>query len=135
MISFVRFLIRSRGCEGLRIVAFGQEEGEGTSFARLALKNDLAAEQTRDLSADGKPKAGTTVFTARCAVLLLKSLENQLLFVFGNADPRIADSEGYHPGRPTENGIVRAPARRLETYRNRNFSMQGELESVRKQVL
>src|SRR5690606_18266740 len=54
---------------------------------------DLAAEQARQLPADGESEARTPEFPACRAVRLPERLENQFLLVLGYADPAVGDGK------------------------------------------
>jgi hypothetical protein len=83
---------RTRACDrGRRRRVQGHEQGEGGAFAGDRAHLQFAAEQARDLAADGKAKAGAAIFTAGGAVGLLERLEDQLLLVLGNADAGVGD--------------------------------------------
>ena len=59
---------------------------------------DLAAEQARQLAADGEAEAGAAILAAGAAVGLLERLEHDLLLVGRDADAGVADLEGDRLG-------------------------------------
>src|SRR6202035_3734370 len=85
---------RDQAGQGRPRVGLGQVERERTAVARRAYQVNLAAEQACDLPADRQAQAGASVLAARAAVGLLKGLEDNVLFVGGNADAGIRDREG-----------------------------------------
>src|SRR4029077_5173162 len=66
---------------------------ERAAAAGEADQTDLAAQQARDLAADGESQARSAVLAARASVGLLERLEDDLLFVGGNADPGVAHGD------------------------------------------
>src|SRR6185436_7900075 len=100
----------------------GQVEREGAALARRALDADLAAEQPRELAADGEPEPGAAVLPAGSAVGLLKGLEDEPLLLRRDADAGVDDGEGDALA-PGGGDVERDPA------------LLGELEGVGEQVL
>ena len=74
-----------------RRVRHGQIEREARASARAAHQPDLAAEQLRQLAADGKAQPGAAVLAAGAAVRLLERLEDDLLLFAGDADAGVGD--------------------------------------------
>src|SRR5205814_10465111 len=97
---------RSRRWAHDRLLGQRQIEHEGAARSGDALDRDLAAEQCRQLAADGQPEAGAAEATTGRAVRLLERLEDDLLLVRGNADAGVRDDEGDHlRGRSEERRV------------------------------
>src|SRR5262245_44208726 len=96
---------RRRVVERLR-----QEEHERAAKADFTGQRDLAAQQPRDLAADGEPEPRPAVLAAGRAVRLLKRFEDDAVLFARDADARVADAEGDHARRLVEGLGVAAPA-------------------------
>src|SRR5205807_2265156 len=118
-----------------RRVSLRQVEREGTPLAGAAHQPDLAAEQARQLAADGQAEAGAAVLAARAAVGLLERLEDDLLLVRRDADARIRYGEGEDNRSPVQLLITHAPAPFCGLDAESNLSGMRELERVGQQVL
>ena len=70
-------------------VTLRQVESEARTKAFLARHADLAAQQSRDLAADGQAEAGATVLPCGRCVRLLERLEDDPLLLVGDSDARI----------------------------------------------
>jgi hypothetical protein len=57
---------------------------------------DLAAQQVRQLAADGEPEAGAAILAAGAGVGLLEGLEDDLLLLRRDADARVVHGEFDH---------------------------------------
>ena len=68
-------------------------EGEGGATTLLALGGDGASHEPNELLRDGQAQAGATKFAAGGSIDLAEGGKEQMLTVFGNADPRILDRE------------------------------------------
>ena len=79
-----------------RVVALRQVQREGAAGAGPAHEPDLAAEQSRQLAADGEAEAGAAVLARGRAVGLLEGLEDDLLLDGRDADAGVRDREGNH---------------------------------------
>ena len=112
-----------------------QIEREGAAHARRAAQLDLAAEQVRELAADGEAEAGAAVFAAGAGVGLLERLEDDLLLLRRDADAGVRDLEGDDGGRVAQHRMVGAPAAGRRRDREPHAALVGELEGVRQQVL
>ena len=104
--------------------------------ARRAAQLDLAAEQARELAADGEAEAGAAVLAAGAGVGLLERLEDDLLLLGRDADAGVGDLErddraapGAGSGGPRSSPL--ATAATLQPH----AALLGELEGVREQVL
>ena len=73
---------------------------------------DFAAEQRRQLAADGQAQAGAAVLAARAGVGLLERLEDQLLLLRRDADAGVGDRERDRRRRARQDRVIRRPARR-----------------------
>ena len=71
-----------------------QVEREGAALAVHAGQPDLAAEQHRQLAADGQAEAGAAVLARGAGVGLLEGLEDQPLLLRRDADAGVLDGEG-----------------------------------------
>ena len=71
-----------------------QVQRESAALAVDAGELDFAAQQHRQLAADGQAQAGAAVFARRAGIGLLERLEDQSLFLRGDADACILDGEG-----------------------------------------
>jgi hypothetical protein len=60
---------------------------------RHAAQADFAAEQVRQLAADGQAQAGAAVFAAGAGVGLLERLEDELLLFRRDADAGVSTSK------------------------------------------
>ena len=115
--------------------AHGQEEREGRPHSGRTAQLDFAAEQARQLSADGEPETGAAVFSARRRIGLLESLEDDLLLLGRNADAGVCDFEGNDASRRAEHGVPGRPAFAGRKDLEVHPAALGELEGVRQQVL
>ena len=70
-----------------------QVERERAALARHAGQPDLAAEQRRQLAADGQAQAGAAVLAGGAGVGLLERLEDQPLLLRRDADAGVLDRE------------------------------------------
>ena len=70
-----------------------QVQREAAALAGLAGEADLAAEQIGELAADGQPEPGAAEPAAGGHVGLLEGLEDDRLFVGGDADARVGHGE------------------------------------------
>src|ERR1051325_1720140 len=111
-----------------------QEQGESTALAEGAGEANFAAEQAGDFTADGEAEAGAAVFAAGAAVGLLEGLEDDLLFLRGDADAGVADRESDDRAGMVEGLIVRIPAFRNRREAEGDLAAFGEFEGVREQV-
>ena len=68
-----------------------QVQRERAALARRADQPDLAAEQRRQLAADGEAETGAAVLAAGAGVGLLERLEDQPLLLGRDADAGVAD--------------------------------------------
>jgi hypothetical protein len=112
-----------------------QVEGERAAHAHRAAQLDLAAEQIRELAADGETEARAAVLSRGAGVGLLERLEDDLLLFDGDADVGVGDFERDDRSRLTEDRMLG----RLTSGRGGDVeahaAVLGELESVREQVL
>ena len=110
-------------------------EGEQTPLAWRALKLDLSSQEPPQLAADGQPEPRAAVLAAGASVRLLERLEDDLLLLQGNPDPRVRDRERDDRVRLPQRGILELDrgTRRIDL--ERDPSLPGELEGVREQVL
>ena len=113
-----------------------QVEREGAAGARRAAQLDFAAEQARQLAADGEAEAGAAVFAAGAGVGLLERLEDDLLLFRRNADAGIATPRRRPPPAPgcsTGCSALQPPRGRDDV--EPHAALLGEFEGVRQQVL
>src|SRR3954471_5360075 len=75
-----------------------QQKRKRAALARLAMELEPAAEQPRELPANGKPEAGAAVLPARRPIGLLERLEDHVLLVRRNTDAGVFDGEGDEIG-------------------------------------
>src|SRR5439155_25634856 len=66
-------------------IGLGEAERERAAAARRTCETDLAAQESCDLTADREAKARASILAARAAIGLLERLEDDLLFVRGDA--------------------------------------------------
>src|ERR1700691_952880 len=96
---------------------------------------DFTAEQAGEFAADGKTKTGAAVFAAGGGVSLLKSLENDFLFIGRGGYVGVDKLKRYHRRRLAQHRMGNAPAAQgrgdVEPY----AALTGELEGVRKKIL
>src|SRR4029077_12691672 len=109
--------------------------GEGTAAARHAAQADFAAQQVRQLAADGQSQTGAAVLAGSARIRLLESFEYDPLLLRRNADAGIADRELDHRGGLAERRMLAAPAAARDTYVRAHAAPLGELERVREQIL
>src|SRR5205807_9033100 len=76
-----------------RYVRLRQIQRKRGADAFLARHADLAAQQARDLAADGEAEAGAAVLAGGRGVGLLERLEDDALLLLGDADAGIDDAE------------------------------------------
>ena len=128
---------RRRGarCHGGTGIFQRQIKHEGRALAGRAAQMDFAAEQACEFAADGQAEAGAAVFAAGAGVRLLERLEDQFLFLQGNADPGVGHLEGDDGGRVIEDRVLGAPAADGGRDVQLHAAFRGELERVRQQVL
>ena len=120
--------VRPRGRRFGAGVAGRQVEREGAALVGRAHDLDRAAEQTRDLAADGEPEPGAAVLAAGRAVGLLEGLEDELLLLERDADARVLHREARAMPSPV------SARRRLDGERRR-LPLAVNLKRVRQQVL
>src|SRR3954451_2989843 len=96
---------------------------------------DFAAEQVRQLAADGQAQPRAAVFAAGAGVSLLERLEDDLLLLERNADAAIGHLECDYRRRLTEQRVVRAPTALHRGDVEAHPALRGELKRVRQQVL
>src|SRR5439155_12923166 len=95
---------------------------------------NLAAEQPRDLSADGQTQPSAAVFASRGPIGLLKRLEDNSLLFWGDADAGIADGESDDFADAVERiEIILFILRRRRDLQH-DIAVFSELESVGQQV-
>src|SRR5687768_17131141 len=90
---------------GIAVERLRQIEDERASEPHLARQPDLAAKQTGDLAANRKAQPRPTVLAAGGAVRLLERLEDDAVFVGGDADARVADTECHNAPRAVQRGV------------------------------
>ena len=73
-----------------------QKQRERAACTDFTLHVDLAAEQARDLPADGESETGAAVPSARRPVGLLEGLEDQTQLVVRDAHAGVLDRELEH---------------------------------------
>src|SRR5437868_5297280 len=83
-------------CTARRVVALRQVQREGAAFRRCADEAYLAAQQARQLAADGQAQARAAVLARRRSVGLLEGFEDDLLLVGRDADASVRHREGQH---------------------------------------
>ena len=88
-----------------------QVQRERAALARRAHQPDLAAEQRRQLAADGEAETGAAVLAAGAGVGLLERLEDQPLLLRRDADAGVGDLDGDGALREPQNRMIRRPAR------------------------
>src|SRR6185295_788662 len=113
----------------------GQVERERAALPWVADEHQLATQHSRNLAADRKTETCTAVFSARRAIGLLKRLENDALFFFGNADPGVLYRKRQNLLGLCQISIGMGPARLSERNPQPNVAFFGEFEGVRKQIL
>src|SRR5205823_5653907 len=96
---------------------------------------DLSAEEPGDLSADGEPEAGAAILPAGGAVRLLEGLEDELLFVLGDADSGVDHREPDHLGRAIQRVLFEFVIRGRTADSKLHATALGELEGVRQEIL
>ena len=127
---------RRRAQRGARAsVHGGQIEREGRAQARRAAQAELAAQQLRQLAADGEAKAGAAVLAAGRGVGLLEGLEHDLLLLYGDTNTRIGDLEGDHRACLVQRDVVRPPAAVHRQHAQPHAALGSELQGVAEQVL
>src|SRR5690606_29386249 len=116
-------------------VVLRQVQREGAALRGGAGQADVAAQQPRQLTADGQPQAGAAVLARGRAVGLLERLEDDLLLLGRDADAGVRYRERDHLRRAVELLVVRGPAVAGHRDRQRDAAGVGELERVGQQVL
>jgi len=106
---------------------------EGASRPRSAHQANLATSSRAFFTSDGQPKTRAAVFAAGASIGLLECLENDLLFVRGNADARVGLRK--RPGRfgMRQGFVVRTPALVCRRDLQRDFALLGELKGIGEQ--
>src|SRR5262245_46892148 len=112
-----------------------QIERERAALIRRAAEPDLAAEESRQLSADRQAKSGAAVLSARASIGLLECFENNLLLLRRNSDARVAHRERNHRLGAVQRFVAWRPAFLGLRNMQRNNALLGELERVGQQVL
>src|ERR1700694_3321323 len=113
----------------------GQVHGECAAHARLTFELDLTPEQPRELSADGKPEAGTAVLSAGRTVTLRKGFENRVLLLGWNADAGVDDTERNDLLSPTQHLVACAPPGGGDLGDELHSALLCELERIAEQVV
>ena len=72
----------------------GQRDREDRALARRALDGDRSSEQQRELAHDREPQARAAARLVRGGLSLAKLLEDGVLLLGGDPDPRVGDDEG-----------------------------------------
>src|SRR5205085_11647449 len=110
-------------------------ERERRADARLARHADLAAEQPRDLAADGEAEARAAVLARGRCIGLLERLEDDALLLLGDADAGVDDAEGDDARSAVERVVSRRPPPRHRLDPQRHAPLLRELEGVAEQGL
>ena len=122
-----------KGCGHVRL---RQVQREHAALAGNAFQADLAAQQARDLAADGKAQSGAAVLAAGGSVGLLERLEDDLLLLRWNADAGILHRERHHVRGAVQHRMVRRASPPWRgPMRSVTDAVLGELERIRKQIL
>ena len=87
-----------------------QVQREDAALAVHARQLDLAAEQHRQLAADGQAEAGAAVLARRAGIGLLEGLEDQALLFGRDADAGVLHGEGHDLLCVVEYRVIGAPA-------------------------
>src|SRR6266511_3809610 len=111
-----------------------QVQHERRALADRRGDRDGAAEQARQLAADGQAKAGTAVLAAGRAVRLLEGLEDQRQLVVGDSDAGVVDAERGDPPRPVQRRYAERGALRGDPDGELHGPGVGELDRVGDQV-
>src|SRR5206468_6584661 len=106
-----------------------------TSLAFCALQANLASEQPRNLAADRQPQSGAAKSPTRRTVGLLERLEDQALFVLGDSNSSVRNSERNDLGRRFQIRILESSALVRFANRELDVSLIGELEGIRQEIL
>src|SRR5262249_12809650 len=115
--------------------ALSQVQREGAAPVYDAVNLDLAAEQRRELAADGEAEARAAIAPAGARIGLLEGLEDQFLLVAGNADAGVRDVKADDARRLVEDTVLRIPPTLGGEYAQAHAAALGELERIRQQVL
>jgi hypothetical protein len=132
---------RFGGGTRLRLDAVGpgvvqrQVERERAALARHARELDLAAEQCRQLAADGEAEPGATVLARRAGIGLLERLEDQALLLRRHTDAGVLDGERHHRGGVAQHRVIHRPAVGGQADAQFHVTLRRELHGVREQVL
>src|SRR5215204_1102204 len=79
---------------------------ERAAESRTARQVDLAAKESRDLTANGESQTGSAVLARSGAIGLTERFPNDLLLVFRNSNSRIVYFERDHMTRVVEDIVV-----------------------------
>src|SRR5207237_9308314 len=112
-----------------------QEGRERASLVLGALDANLAAEQSCDFPADGKPESRASILAVRRPISLLERLEDETLFLLGDSDSRIRDGECDYLRRCFERWILEATPLFSPADGKTDLAFLGELDGVGHQVL
>ena len=112
-----------------------QEKRERAALAVDAGELDFAAEQHRQLAADGEAQAGAAVFARGAGVGLLEGFEDEPLLLRRDADAGVLDGEGDDLLGLAEHRMIGAPALRGQADAHLDVAVGGELDGVGQQVL
>src|SRR6185437_3042339 len=130
---------RTVRASGFRVLIRRQVEGEDRAAPERGTHGDVAAEQVRDLPADGKAESGAAVLAADRAVRLLEGLEDDAQLLLGDADPGVRDGErdrslrrGGRAGLALDHGAERDGVLHGDPQFDR--ALLGELHRVGQQV-
>ena len=127
-------IVARPGAAGRADIFERQEQRERTADPGCAPQLYLAAEQRRQLAADGKAETGAAVLAAGGGVGLLEGLEDDLLLFLRDADAGVGHFKRHHRRRLVENRVIRVPAPDRSGHVEPHTALRGELEGVGQQI-